>query len=83
MTTTVTSKNMVSIPAAVAKECGIRPGCKLEWSVVEGNDCLRVRVVPDRATLAERLYGKGRHVAHGRDLIAELDDEREADGATG
>jgi bifunctional DNA-binding transcriptional regulator/antitoxin component of YhaV-PrlF toxin-antitoxin module len=81
MITTVTTKNMVSIPAAIAREHGIRPGYKLDWSSVAGSDDLRVQVIPDRAALAERLFGIGRDVAPGRDLVSELDDAREAEDA--
>ena len=81
MITTVTTKNMVSIPAAIARERGIRPGYKLDWSSVGGSDDLRVRVIPDRAALAQMLYGIGRDVAPGRDLVGELSDVREAEDA--
>jgi bifunctional DNA-binding transcriptional regulator/antitoxin component of YhaV-PrlF toxin-antitoxin module len=77
METTVTTKNMVSIPQALARELGIRPGWKLDWSVGEGPDEIKVRLIPDRAEMARRLYGKGKDLAPGRDAVAELIAERE------
>ncbi|MCX6359498.1 MAG: hypothetical protein NT029_06825 [Armatimonadetes bacterium] len=83
MITTVITRDMVSIPAAIAREHGIRPGYKLDWSSIVGSDDLRGRVIPDRSALAQMLYGIGRDVAPGRDLIAELDDAREAEDVEG
>lgn len=80
METTVTTKNMVSIPQALARAMGIRPGWKLDWREGEEPDQIIVRVIPDRAELARRLYGKGKDLAPGRDAIAELIAEREEEG---
>jgi AbrB family looped-hinge helix DNA binding protein len=77
MITTVTQKNMVTIPADVARALGIKPGYKLDWLPVEGKDEIIIRVIPDRAELARRLMGMGAHLAPERDVIAELDEERE------
>lgn len=77
MITTVTQKNMVTIPAEVARKFGIKPGYKLDWHPVEGKDEIVVKVIPDRGELARRLCGMGSHLAPERDLAAELDAERE------
>ena len=77
MITTVTQKNMVTIPAAIARKLGIKPGYKLDWQAVEGKDEIVVKIIPDRGELARRLCGMGADLAPGRDIIAELDDERE------
>lgn len=68
---------MVTIPAEVARKFGIKPGYKLDWQPVEGEDEIVVKVIPDRGELARRLCGMGAHLAPGRDLAAELDQERE------
>jgi AbrB family looped-hinge helix DNA binding protein len=57
MITTVTQKNMVTIPAEVGRKLGIRPGWKLDWQPVEGREEILVRVIPDRGELARRLTG--------------------------
>ena len=79
MITTVTRKNMITIPAEVGRAFGIKPGWRLEWVAnVEANEIL-VRVIPDRGELARRLLGSGRKYSPERDSVAELLAEREAD----
>jgi bifunctional DNA-binding transcriptional regulator/antitoxin component of YhaV-PrlF toxin-antitoxin module len=77
MESTVTTKNMISIPVAVARKMGIRPGWKLEWVFGDKPDELKVKVIPDRIEMAKRLFGKGENLARGRDVLAELIRERE------
>ena len=60
MITTVTGKNMVTVPEKVARQFGIVPGYKLDWQPLEGKEEIRVKVIPDRATLAKQLFGAGR-----------------------
>lgn len=80
MITTITQKNMVTIPIDLARRFGIKPGWKLDWQAVEGKDEIVVRVIPDRAELARRLLGAGKKFSPQRDSVAELVAEREADG---
>lgn len=79
MITTVTQKNMITIPAEVGRVFGIKPGWKLEWTPIEGRDEILVRVIPDRAELARRLAGSGKRFSPERDAVAELIAEREAE----
>jgi AbrB family looped-hinge helix DNA binding protein len=79
MATTVTRKNMVTIPAEVGRKLGIKPGWKLDWQPIEGRDEILVRVIPDRAELARRVLGEGRKFSPDRDSVAELIAERAAD----
>lgn len=80
MITTVTQKNMVTIPAEVGRKLGIKPGWKLDWQPVEGREEILVRVIPDRGELARRLLGAGRRFSPDRDGVADLVAEREAEG---
>jgi AbrB family looped-hinge helix DNA binding protein len=80
MITTVTQKNMITIPAEVGRKLGIKPGYRLDWQPVEGKEEILVRVIPDRGELARRLLGAGRKFAPERDSIAELVQERAAEG---
>lgn len=80
MITTVTRKNMVTIPAEVGRKLGIKPGWKLDWQPVEGREEILVRVIPDRGELARRLLGAGRKFSPNRDAVAELVAERSAEG---
>jgi bifunctional DNA-binding transcriptional regulator/antitoxin component of YhaV-PrlF toxin-antitoxin module len=79
MITTVTQKNMVTIPAEVGRIYGIRPGYRLEWRPIEGKEEILVRVIPDRIELARRLLGSGRRYSPERDAVAELVKERETE----
>jgi AbrB family looped-hinge helix DNA binding protein len=79
MATSVTQRNMVTIPAEVRRKLGIKPGWKLDWQPIEGREEILVRVIPDRAELARRLLGKGRKFSPDRDSVAELIAERSID----
>ena len=80
MQTTVTRKNMVTIPAKVARKFAIKPGCKMDWQPGKGKDEIRVTVIPDPTTLATQLFGAGKQFSPERDAVAELIAEREAEG---
>lgn len=80
MITTVTQKNMVTIPAEVGRQYGIRPGFRLDWQPLPGTDEILVRVIPDRKEMARRLLGAGRRYSPERDAVAELIAERTAEG---
>ena len=80
MITTVTRKNMITIPAEVGRRFGIKPGYRLDWQPVEGKDEILVRIIPDRGELARRLLGAGRRYSPERDAVAELVAERAAEG---
>lgn len=80
MITTVTRKNMVTIPAEIGRRFGIKPGYRLDWQPVEGTEEILVRVIPDRGELARRLLGAGRQFSPERDAVAELIAERAAEG---
>jgi AbrB family looped-hinge helix DNA binding protein len=80
MITTVTQKNMVTIPAEVGRKLGIKPGWRLDWQPVEGREEILVRVIPDRGERARRLLGAGRKFSPGRDAVSELVAERASEG---
>lgn len=80
MITTVTQKNMITIPAEVGRIYGIKPGWKLDWQPVVGTDQIIVRVIPNRGELARRLAGTGKKYSPERDAVAELIAERELEG---
>lgn len=79
MITTITRKNMVTIPAEIGRAFGMKPGWRLEWIPdLERNEIV-VRIIPDRGELARRLLGSGRKYSPERDSVAELIAEREAE----
>jgi hypothetical protein len=81
MKSTVTTKNMTSIPAGIARAIGIEPGWKLDWALGAGEDEILIKAIPGRGERARRLMGRGRSLAQGRDIVAELvqDRKEEAD----
>jgi len=79
MITTVTTKNMVTIPAELSRRHNLSPGCKLNWESISDSE-IRVRIIPKRGELARRLMGRGRKWSPDRDSVAELVAERAAEG---
>lgn len=80
MITTVTGKNQITIPARLASDKGIHRGARLDWSATEDEDVLKVRILPDRGTLANELMGAGRSSLAGEaSAVDDLIREREAD----
>jgi bifunctional DNA-binding transcriptional regulator/antitoxin component of YhaV-PrlF toxin-antitoxin module len=79
MLASVSAASTVVIPEEIGRRLGIEPGDRLDWTVVEGTDTALVRRVPDRGALARRLCGLGANLAPGRDLVAELSAQREAE----
>jgi bifunctional DNA-binding transcriptional regulator/antitoxin component of YhaV-PrlF toxin-antitoxin module len=80
MQSVVTAKNQVSIPAAIARRHGIRPGYRIEWLETDRSDVLEARVLPDPRAIAEELYGAGRQfLAAGADPVADLVNARLAE----
>jgi len=81
MTTTVTTKNMISVPAELARRFGIKPGYTFDWAAGDQPDEILVRVVPDRSVLSKRLMGAGANFSPGRSAVDELIRERQEDPA--
>ncbi len=78
MITTVTGKNQVTVPSEIAQKAHIHRGTRLEWSPTDRDDVLQVRVLPDRATLASRLRGRGKQKARlGAGAVERLIQERD------
>ncbi len=76
MRTTVTTKNMVTIPAELSRRHSVSPGCKLDWETISDSE-IRVRVIPKRGELARRLMGRGRKfLKPGADPVRDLIEER-------
>ena len=80
MTTTITGKNQITLPAAIAAKLGLTNGTRIEWTVGRRPDEIRGRILPDPATLAAQLHGAGRaHLRKGQDPLRDLLRERELD----
>lgn len=77
MESTVTTKNMTSIPVAITRALGINPGWKLDWILMGNKSEVLVKVIPDRAEMARRLFGQGKKPADAQDAVAGLVRERD------
>jgi len=73
----VSEERTVAIPEEIGRRLGIEPGDRLDWTLVESNDAVLVRRVMDRGALARRLCGLGKNLVPDRNLVAELDAQRE------
>jgi bifunctional DNA-binding transcriptional regulator/antitoxin component of YhaV-PrlF toxin-antitoxin module len=80
MESTVTTKNMTSIPQALARRLGIKPGWKLDWQEGDKADEMKVRVIPDRAERGRRLLGSGSFLSPEHSAVDDLVTEREQEG---
>ncbi len=77
MITKVTGKNQVTVPAEIAAKAGLKPGSRLEWRLTGRRGVLEVRVLPDQASLAETLRGRGRkYLKRGGSAVDRLVAER-------
>ena len=83
MESTVTTKNMVSIPRSIARRFGIEPGWKLDWIPGPEPDQIVLTVIPDRAERGRRLLGRGSSLGVGRNAVEELVAERAREDTAG
>ncbi len=80
MITTVTGKNQITIPAAIANQIGIKSGSRIDWQLCSKSDEIRCIVLPDPSTIAANLRGAGKQfLKPGQDPSAALLAERSAD----
>jgi len=80
MTTTITGRNQITIPAALVAELSLTPGTRIEWLPGNAPDEFRCRVLHDAATLARNLRGAGRKYlkSGGQHPLKALLEERES-----
>lgn len=80
MTTTLTGKNQVTVPAEIAREMGLEPGARFDWVRGDTPDTIVIHVQPSIRQILDRAQELGRKMQEGpfkgRDLIAELIAER-------
>jgi len=84
MITTITGKNQVTVPAEIARREGMRPGTRLEWRATDRAHILEVRVLPDPASLATYLRGRGnRSRRHSGSVVERLVRQRNEEDKNG
>jgi AbrB family looped-hinge helix DNA binding protein len=77
ITTVVTGKNQLTIPAAIARALDIEAGTEMQWEVIEGRGVI-LRPVLSRAEQLKRLEGMFTDLfPPGSDPIGDLIRERE------
>ncbi len=82
MITTVTGKNQITIPAAIANRIGLKNGSRIDWQLSSRSDEIRCIVLPEPSVIAASLRGAGkRFLKPGQDPSAALLAERTADEA--
>jgi len=84
MSTTLTGKNQVTIPAAIAREMNLEPGSRLEWLKGDVPGVIIIKVLPSRRQLLARAQEIGAELKKefpDWDPIADLIAERELDMA--
>jgi len=76
MTTTVTMKNQVTLPAAIVAKAGIEAGFRLDWSLGKNGE-LRAKPLPPLEQVVKSLRGRGKKfLPKGRSAVADLIEER-------
>jgi AbrB family looped-hinge helix DNA binding protein len=80
MTTTLTGKNQVTVPAEIARELGLEPGSRLDWTKGKAPGTILIKVHPSRRQLVDRIQELGRSIKN-RNLVAELIQMREEEDA--
>jgi len=80
MTTTITGKNQVTLPAKLVRELGWQSGTRLDWQKNDDNSLI-VRPVPTRGEILRKAMGLGR-AKPGTDPIAELQKMQEEEDPT-
>ena len=80
MITTITGKNQVTVPAEIVSKAGLKPGTRLDWRSTDRKNVLEVRILPDTASLAESLRGRGKVTRQqGGSAVRRLVREREGE----
>jgi hypothetical protein len=74
----MTGKNQVTVPAEIVGKAGLKLGTRLDWRTTDQEGVLEVRVLPDQATLAAGLRGRGnRYKRRQGSAVDRLHRERE------
>jgi AbrB family looped-hinge helix DNA binding protein len=80
MITTVTGKNQITIPAAIANRIGLKSGSRIDWQLSSKSDEIRCIVLPEPSVIAANLRGAGkRFLKPGQNPSAALLAERTTD----
>jgi len=80
MTTTLTGKNRVTVPAELTQKLGLIPGARLDWAVGDKPNEIIITIKPSRKKLMEEVRAIGRKFKKtGKKPIGDLLGERVQD----
>jgi bifunctional DNA-binding transcriptional regulator/antitoxin component of YhaV-PrlF toxin-antitoxin module len=80
MTTTLTGKNQITVPAGITRKLGLRTGAQFDWAVSDQPNQIVITIRPTRQQLLERVRAIGRkYNKRGQNPTADLIREREED----
>ncbi len=80
MTTTLTGKNQVTVPAEISQKLGLTAGAQLEWALGDQPNKIVITIKPTRRQMLERIRAIGRKWKKpGQDPIGRLVRERVQD----
>lgn len=60
MTTTLTGKNQITVPAEITQKLGLRTGAQFDWSVGDQPNKISITIKPTRKQLLARVRELGR-----------------------
>ena len=80
MTTTLTGKNQITVPAQITQKLGLTAGAQFDWAVTNQPNKIVITIKPTRKQLLERIRKLGRKAKRpGVDEVAEFVQWRVAD----
>lgn len=78
MTTTLTGKNQITVPAEITQKLGLETGALFDWALGDKPNRIVITVRPTRRQMLERVRAIGRVARRvGGDPVADLVRERE------
>jgi len=83
MTTTLTGKNQITVPAQITRKLGLTPGARFDWAVSNQPNKIIITIQPTRKQLLEEVRAIGRkfkkpsHDPIGELIRARVQDDRD------
>ena len=80
MTTTLTGKNQITVPAEITQKLGLKRGAQFDWAMGDQPNKIIITIKPTRKQMLERVREIGRKFKRpGVDEVAEFIKWREDD----